>query len=77
MKKFFITLIALMMVVTITITATAANYSNWFKYGENVSSTILSDFLGEIKDNQQKIINLIDKKSTEIGYEFYIKRAQS
>lgn len=42
--------------------------------GEKVSSVIISDFFKDIKEKQMKIIRLIDKKSTEIGYELFVKQ---
>lgn len=44
--------------------------------GEKISSSMIRDFFKEIKEKQQKIITLIDEKTTEINYEFYIKNKQ-
>ena len=42
--------------------------------GEKISSSLLSDFLKKIKNKQGKIITLIDKKTTEIGHDRYLKQ---
>ena len=43
--------------------------------GEKISSSLICDFINEIKEKQQKIIKLIDEKTTEIGYEIYNSNA--
>lgn len=48
-----------------------------YQDGEKVSSSMLSDFFEKIKNEQRKIITLIDKKSTEIGHEFYLKQSKN
>lgn len=40
--------------------------------GEKVPSSLLSNFFENIKKKQRKIINLIDERTTEIGYEIYL-----
>ena len=42
--------------------------------GEKVSSSLLGDFFKKIKNKQRKIITLIDKKTTEIGHDIYLKQ---
>ena len=42
--------------------------------GEKISSSLLSGFLKKIKNMQRKIITIIDEKTTEIGYDMYLKQ---
>lgn len=48
-----------------------------YQDGGKVSSSMLSNFFEKIKNEQRKIITLIDKKSTEIGHEFYLKQNEN
>lgn len=43
---------------------------------DKVSPSLLGDFFKMIKNKQRKIITLIDKKTTEIGHDIYIKQQQ-
>ena len=42
--------------------------------GDGISSFMINGFFKEIKEKQLEIINLIDKKTTEIGHELYLKQ---
>lgn len=43
---------------------------------KRISMSILADFFKKIREEQEKILNLIDIKTTEIGHDFYLKQNQ-
>ena len=45
-----------------------------YQDGEKVSSSMLSDFFEKIKNEQRRIISLIDEKTTEIGHEIFLNK---
>ena len=47
-------------------------YCLYFQEGK-ISAYLIVDFLNKIKNQQYEIIQLIDEKTTEIGYEYYLK----
>ena len=45
-----------------------------YQDGEKISSSMLSDFFQKIKNEQRRIISLIDEKTTEIGHEIFLNK---
>ena len=45
-----------------------------YQDGGNVSSSMLSNFFQKIKNEQRKVITLIDEKTTEIGHEIFLNK---